>query len=122
MTGMELSAIARYGLNPIVIVLNNKGYGTERPMLDGAFNDVLNWQYSRIPEVLGTGRGFEVETEDKLAAALLASRSHLDSFCIIDVHLDPHDMSPALKQMTQALGKRVISPAPTVSEPQHENE
>jgi TPP-dependent 2-oxoacid decarboxylase len=121
MTGMELSAIARYGLNPIVIVLNNKGYGTERPMLDGAFNDVLNWQYSRIPEVLGTGRGFEVETEDELAAALLASRSHLDSFCILDVHLDPHDMSPALKQMTQALGKRVVSPAPTISERQHEN-
>jgi TPP-dependent 2-oxoacid decarboxylase len=121
MTGMELSAIARYGLNPIVIVLNNKGYGTERPMLDGAFNDLLNWQYSRIPEVLGTGRGFEVETEDELTAALLASKSHLDSFCIIDVHLDPHDMSPALKQMTQALGKRVVSPAPNISEPQHES-
>jgi len=30
MTGMELSTIARYGLNPIVIVLNNHGYTTER--------------------------------------------------------------------------------------------
>lgn len=38
---MELAAAARYGLSPIVIVLNNHGYGTERPMLDGAFNDVL---------------------------------------------------------------------------------
>jgi indolepyruvate decarboxylase len=46
MTGMELSTIARYGLNPIVIVLNNCGY------------DVLLWKYSRIPEVLGAGRGF----------------------------------------------------------------
>ncbi len=121
MTGMELSAIARYGLNPIVVVLNNKGYGTERPMLDGAFNDLLNWQYSQIPELLGRGRGFQVKTEDELAAALFASRSHLDSFCILDVHLDPHDMSPALKRMTQALGERVEAPAPDVFERQHEN-
>ncbi len=53
MTGMELSVIARYKLNPIVIVLNNRGYGTERPMLDGKFNDVLLWYYSRIPEMFG---------------------------------------------------------------------
>ena len=31
---------ARYGLTPIVVVLDNNGYGTERPMLDGCFNDV----------------------------------------------------------------------------------
>jgi TPP-dependent 2-oxoacid decarboxylase len=110
MTGMELSTIARYGLNPIVIVLNNQGYGTERPMLDGAFNDLLNWQYSRIPEVLGMGRGYEVHSEEELTAALFSSRSHLDSFCLLDVHLDPHDMSPALKRMTQALGERVVAP------------
>src|SRR5262249_48176878 len=29
MTGMELSTIARLGLNPIVVVLNNHGYTTE---------------------------------------------------------------------------------------------
>ena len=35
----------------------NQGYGTERHMLDGPYNDLWPWQYSRIPEVLGTGRG-----------------------------------------------------------------
>jgi indolepyruvate decarboxylase len=39
MTGMEVATAARYHLNPIIIVLNNLGYGTERPMLDGSFND-----------------------------------------------------------------------------------
>lgn len=107
MTGMELSTIARYGLNPIVIVLNNEGYGTERPMLDGAFNDILLWQYSRLPEVLNTGRGFDIYTEDQLETALQASRSHTDSFCILDVHLDSKDTSLALKRLTRALGKQV---------------
>ncbi|MBD0359896.1 MAG: alpha-keto acid decarboxylase family protein, partial [Nitrososphaeraceae archaeon] len=45
MTGMEISTISRFALNPIIIVLNNNGYGTERPMLDGPFNDILPWNY-----------------------------------------------------------------------------
>lgn len=107
MTGMELSAIARYKLNPIVIVLNNRGYGTERPMLDGKFNDVLLWYYSRIPEIFGIGRGFDIRTEDELETALIESQAHTEDFCILDVHLDPQDTSPALKRLTHALGKLV---------------
>lgn len=109
MTGIELSTAVRYGLNPIVIVLNNEGYGTERPMLDGKFNDVLSWRYSRLPDVLGAGLGFEVWTEDELETALQESRSHLESFCILDVHLDPQDSSPALQRLTHGLGQRVVS-------------
>ncbi|RMF03128.1 MAG: alpha-keto acid decarboxylase family protein, partial [Chloroflexi bacterium] len=50
MTGMELATAVRYGMNPIVVVLNNAGYGTERPMLDGEFNDVSDWQFHKLPE------------------------------------------------------------------------
>ena len=109
MTGMELSTVARYHLNPIVVVLNNGGYGMERPMLDGSFNDLLTWKYSRIPEVLGVGKGFEVETEDQLDEALEASRQYTESFSILEIHLDPHDISPALKRLTGMLTKRVKS-------------
>jgi indolepyruvate decarboxylase len=107
MTGMEMSTIARYGLNPIIIVLNNRGYATERPMLDGKFNDILLWHYSRIPDVLGMGRGFDIHTEGELEVALQECRSHPEDFCILDVHLDPHDISPTLKRLTHALGQRV---------------
>ena len=47
MTGMELSTIARHGLNPIVVVLNNHGYTTERFLLEGPFNDIHDWAYHR---------------------------------------------------------------------------
>ena len=70
MTGMELSTIARHGLNPIIVVMNNKGYTTERFLLEGSFNDILNWQYHRIPQVLGTGMGLEVRTEGEFDQAL----------------------------------------------------
>jgi len=107
MTGMELSTTARFGLNPIVLVLNNGGYGTERPMLDGRFNDIHPWKFSRIPEILGAGKGFDVHTEEELETALLEAREHLDSFCILDIHLDPGDRSQALERLTSALKKRV---------------
>ena len=83
MTGMELATVARYGLNPIVVVLNNGGYGTERHMQDGPYNDVWPWQYHRLPEMLGAGRGFVVETEDELDRRLARSGDvGPKSFCI----------------------------------------
>ncbi len=107
MTGMELASIARFHLNPIIVVLNNQGYGTERPMLDGRFNDIHMWNYSRIPEVLGAGKGFDIRTEGQLENSLQKVQKHTDSFCILDVHLDPEDRSLSLERLTAALGKRV---------------
>ena len=107
MTGMELSSIARHGLRPIVMVLNNGGYGTERPMQEGPFNDILNWRYSRVPEVLGKGLGFHVETEEELEFALVGAAKNEKSFSIIEVRLDPLDRSPALHRLAARLAKRV---------------
>jgi indolepyruvate decarboxylase len=107
MTGMELSTAARYGLNPIVIVLNNFGYGTERPMLDGKFNDVAPWQFARLPELFGAGKGFTVRTEEELEQALQNAREYVEGFCILDVQLGQYDFSPALQRMSGAMGKNV---------------
>jgi TPP-dependent 2-oxoacid decarboxylase len=107
MTGMELSTAARYGLNPIVIVLNNFGYGTERPMLDGKYNDVAPWQFARLPELFGAGKGFTVRTEEELDQALQAARLYTEGFCILDVQLGQYDFSPVLQRMTEAMGKKV---------------
>jgi TPP-dependent 2-oxoacid decarboxylase len=108
MTGMEISTISRFGLNPVIIVLNNKGYGTERPMLDGPFNDVLPWNYYRIPDIIDHGKGFLIEREEQLEQALSASENiYSKELCILDVRLDIHDGSPALQRLTESLGKRV---------------
>lgn len=107
MTGMELATVARYALTPVVLVLNNGGYGTERPMLDGPYNDVHPWRYSHVPDVLGAGRGVRVETEDQLERALADTACHPETFWVIEIQLDPHDMSPGLQRLTRALGARV---------------
>jgi len=107
MTGMELATAARYELNPIVIVLNNSGYGTERQMQDGPYNDVWPWRYSRIPEILGAGRGFIVETEAELDRALLEAERWTESFCLIEARLGQFDRSPALDRLAARLAKRL---------------
>jgi TPP-dependent 2-oxoacid decarboxylase len=105
MTGMEISTVLRFNLNPIVIVLNNGGYGTERSILDGRFNDILIWQYSLIPNIVGGGKGFVVETEEQFEEALLYAESNTECFCILDIRLDINDKSPALQRLTEALRK-----------------
>jgi indolepyruvate decarboxylase len=107
MTGMELSTIARNGLNPIVVVLNNHGYTTERFILEGAFNDIHEWKFHKIPEVLGTGLGLEVRTEGELDAALEAALANSSSFSLINVHLDKMDRSPALERLATKLAGRL---------------
>jgi indolepyruvate decarboxylase len=107
MTGMELSTIARHGLNPIVVVLNNHGYTTERFLLEGSFNDIPEWAFHRLPAVLGAGQGWEVRTEDELDAALKAAVANTASFSLLNVHLDKYDRSPALERLANRLSKIV---------------
>jgi indolepyruvate decarboxylase len=109
MTGMECSTIARHGLNPIVVVLNNHGYTTERFLLEGPFNDIQNWAYHKVPEVVGAGMGLEVKTVGELDAALKAAQANAESFSLINVHLDPYDRSPSLERLAQKLSKIVTS-------------
>jgi indolepyruvate decarboxylase len=97
MTGMELSTAVRYGCNPIVIVLNNDGYTTERFHTDGDFNNIVRWNYSRLHEVLGSGKGCVVETERDLDRALAEAEAYRESFYLIDVHLERFDASEALR-------------------------
>ncbi len=107
MTGMELTSIARHKLNPIVVVLNNAGYGTERHIQDGPYNDVAPWQYHLLPHVIGSGKGFLVKTEEELENALRLAESETKMFTILDVHLDALDRSPALDRLARNLAKRL---------------
>jgi indolepyruvate decarboxylase len=76
-------------------------------MQDGVYNNLLAWNYSRLPEVLGIGRGFVVKTEEELDRALEAAGESRESYCLLDVHLDPMDRSPALQRLAERLSRRL---------------
>lgn len=107
MTGAEIATAARYGMNPIVIVLDNDGYGTERPMTDGRFNNVLRWNYAELPRVFGGGLGIKVTTEREMEAALVKARANESGWSLIQVMLERDDRSPALKRLTAKLAERI---------------
>ena len=107
MTGMEYSTIARFQLKPIIIILNNKGYGTERPMLDGVFNDLHNWHYSKITEMMGYGIGQKVSTEEETLQALDNAFSDSDHAYIIEAQLESDDLSASLKKLTKLMKEKI---------------
>jgi indolepyruvate decarboxylase len=109
MTGMELSTAVKYGLAPIVIVLDNQGYGTERCLHPGdwKYNDIHGWHYARLPELLGGGTGYDVHTEGQFAEALDKAFADTAGFSLIHVHIRQDDFSRPLTRLGERLRQRV---------------
>lgn len=109
MTGMELSTIVRYNFSPIVVVLDNRGYGTERVLHEGEwqFNNIHAWHYSKIPEVLGGGTGYQVRLEGEWDTALESAWHDNSGMSLIHVYLNPDDHSPALNRLAARLSQRI---------------
>lgn len=107
MTGTELSTIARNGLNPIVIILNNHGYTTERFILDGPFNDIAEWRYENLPSVIGEGWACSVHTEREFETALQKALANKKAYSLLNVHLDKMDHSPALERLGVKLAAKL---------------
>jgi len=102
MTGMELSTCAKYGMHPIVCLLNNDGYGTQRKIIDGPFNNIHPWQYTKITEVLNYGHSVRVKTNGELEAALTRA-AEVNELTLIEVMIPRDDCSRPLRRMAEAL-------------------
>ncbi len=104
MTGVEISTIVRLGLNPIIIVLNNDGYGTMRKIRDGRFNVITQWNYGKISELVGGGGSTKVSTKGDLDAALRSARDS-DNVQVIEIKIPRDDISPQLARISVEVAK-----------------
>lgn len=109
MTGQELSTIVRHGFAPIIIVLDNHGYGTERVLHPGewAYNEIHPWNYAKLPEVYGGGTGYVVTTEGEFDDALRRAWTDRTAMSLIQVRLETDDASQTLTRLAERLGARV---------------
>jgi indolepyruvate decarboxylase len=107
MTGTELSTAARLRLNPIVVVLNNKGYSTERYILEGPFNDIAPWRFDRLGELFGPLDGYDINTEEQFETAFTRALETTDRPALLNVHLRPDDPSPAMRRLAKHLRAKV---------------
>jgi len=106
MTGWELGHCRRYGLDPIVVVMNNANWGmlsAFRP--DARYTDIGEWNFAAIANALG-GRGQRVETRAQLAQALEEGASTRGSFQLIDVRIAKDALSSRLRRFAAAIGTK----------------
>jgi indolepyruvate decarboxylase len=104
MTGMELGHCRRHGWDPIVLVLNNCGWGMLSAFRPQArYTDLGEWDFARMADALG-GRGVRVGTRGELRMALAEAARDRGRFRLIDVRLSPEALSPRLRRFAQSLG------------------
>lgn len=101
MGAQEISTMIRYGLNPIIFLINNRGYTIEVEIHDGPYNNIKNWQYAKLVEVFnaenGNGWSTRVETEIELEDAIAKAETH-HGLSFIEVIIDRDDCNKLLLQ------------------------
>lgn len=105
MTGVEIAHARRYKLNPIVVLLNNGGWGIFRPIAKR--QDLLalpSWRYAELARLWG-GVGFEVETVAEFRDALEEAEKARD-FVIVEAMIGPRDLSPITLKYIRASAKK----------------
>lgn len=105
MTGLEVASCAFHGVPAVFIILDNQGYGTQRPILEGPFNEIPALAAEKLVGVMGTGLGFLVETEVELDAALRTAFVSRE-VSIIRARLPKTARSAALSRLGAALAAK----------------
>jgi len=103
MTGWELGNCRRYGWDPIVLLLNNRGWEMLRVFQpESGFNDLDDWNFAALAEGLG-GVGARVTTRGELAQALERAVQTPGRFSLVEIMLPPGAVSATLARFVAAL-------------------
>ena len=113
MCANELATLARYAIPALVIVLDNGGYGTERPILDGPFNDLQPVAHRELALAMGFSAAERVKNEEELWSCLGRWRSDgMTGPMLISVDIPAGEMSAALRRLSTALAQKLASSPP----------
>ncbi len=98
MTGWELGNCQRYGLDPIVVLFNNRSWEMLRVFQpESKFNNLSDWHFAAIAPSLG-GHGERVTTRRELRDALEAAIARRGQFSLIEVMLQRGETSTTLER------------------------
>jgi indolepyruvate decarboxylase len=103
MTGSEFSTHIRNNLNTIVIILNNRGYSTEKAIMEGEFNDIHNWSYEKITDLTNGGVGVHVQDSIQFKEVFEMAIADESESYVLNVEIDPEEQSIPMKNIVQKL-------------------
>ena len=105
MTGAEISHAPKRGLSPIVVLVNNGGWGIFRPVTPRQdLLEIPNWPYADLAQEWG-GVGFRVQRPGELRDALRAAHEVKD-FVVIECLVPRDDLSPVSRRYIRASARK----------------
>ena len=100
-TAMEIGSMLRYGLKPIVIVINNKGYSVERLLSkdpQNELNEIVQMNYTKFTRTFeGDIWSTRVNTEEDFDKALRVTQI-MNKMCYIEVCTKELEVPQLLKE------------------------
>ncbi|QIF93662.1 alpha-keto acid decarboxylase family protein [Proteus vulgaris] len=110
LTVQEISQFVRFGLKPIILVLNNNGYLIERLLCDypeAYYNDLAQWNYHQLPKAFGAKDWHcaKVTTIDELNKTLeIAESTERASYIeIVTERYEASELAQKLKESKDSL-------------------
>jgi indolepyruvate decarboxylase len=105
MTGSEFSSHIRNELNTVILILNNRGYSTEKAIMEGEFNDIHNWRYDKITDLMDGGVGMYISDSSQFRNALETALDDESQSYVLNIEIAPDDQSIAMKNIIETLCK-----------------
>lgn len=110
LTVQEISQFVRFGLKPIILILNNDGYLIERLLCDypeAYYNDLAQWNYHQLPKAFGATDWHceKVTTINELNKALeVAGSTESASYIeIVTARYEASELAQKLKESKSSL-------------------
>lgn len=101
-SAMEIGSMLRYGVKPIIIVLNNNGYSIERLLSkdpDDKFNDIMKMSFTKFARAFdGDIWATKVETAEDFDKSLKVTKI-MNKLCYIEVCTDKNDAPELTKEV-----------------------
>lgn len=97
LTANEIGVMGRYGIKPIIFVLNNSVYGVEIVLSETgpSYDDLAKWNYAQIPSAMGCSNWFtaKVRTVAELDSAI-EKANLFDGASYIEVMIPESESQP----------------------------
>ncbi|GAB1191309.1 hypothetical protein APSETT444_000481 [Aspergillus pseudonomiae] len=120
MTSQELSTMIRLKLNPVIVVMNNRGYQFEAALHKGTYNEIPNWDYAGFASTLSSNCHLgqanpyaikqpvgalespifsrKIRTHNELSYVLHQAKAEPWKLFFLECCIAPDDISPSLQK------------------------